>query len=217
LTTSRRTCPACARRYAGLITPDCAVCWGVGVIGLGPAALHRSEPAVVARSIELYLEAASRTVAADLPLGDERRDALAAAADELRVAGVIADSLAHGEAAHHRADAPEGAARRVTDSEAARMAHLAGARLTPSDAANLDAEAIEYGLDDRPLAKALPVVSASGSQSFLARAADPADPLGDTRQQVYARDATERRAVVLSAAVGRVGAIKARRARRGGD
>jgi hypothetical protein len=213
LTTSRRTCPACSRRYAGLIDPDCVVCWGVGVVGLGPAALHRCEPAVVARAIELHLEAASRAAAEDLPLGDARREALAAAVDELRVAGVIADPLAHGAPANSRPDAPEGAARRVTDSEASRLAYLVGARPRPCDPANLDAEAIEYGLDDRPLARSLPVVSAGGAPSFLAKAADPADPLGDTRRQVYARNATDRRATVIAAAVARVPAIRARRAR----
>jgi hypothetical protein len=211
---SRRTCPACTRRYAGLIDPDCAVCSGLGVLGLGPAALHKDEPATVARAIEIYLEARSRDAAGKLPLGESRRDVLAAATDELRVAGVIADTLALGTPARDRPDAPEGPARRISDSEGSRLAWLHGANPSASDQANLDAAPTVYGIDDRPLAQGLPVVSSAGSPAFLAKAADPADPLGDTRQATYGRLRTERRADVVAAAVTRLIEQRARQARR---
>ena len=88
-----RTCPACQRRYAGLIDPECVICGGRGVLGLGAAALHKQEPPAVARAIEVYLEAAARAAQQHLPIGDERREALAAAVDELRHGGLIADNL----------------------------------------------------------------------------------------------------------------------------
>ncbi|WP_141658821.1 hypothetical protein [Carbonactinospora thermoautotrophica] len=207
----RRCCPACVRRYAALVAPDCPVCKGVGVLGLGAAALHHYEPAVVARAVEFYLEAKAREAAEQLPLGAPRREALAAATDELRYAGVIADPLVSGDPARHRADAPEGTARRVTDAEAARLAYLTGATPSPVDQANLDRPPILYGPDDRPLARSLPVVSAAGSPTFLARAADPADPLGDTRAAVYERRARDWRANVVAAAVDRVRSIRTRR------
>ena len=209
---SRRTCPACARRYAGLVDPQCLVCWGLGVVGLGTAALHVDEPATVARAIEIYLESKARESEVSHPIGEPRREALAAAVDELRIAGVIADTVQLGTPANSRQDAPEGTARRVNDSEGARLAWLHGGRSRPSDMANLDAPPVVYGIDDRPLVHSLPRVSAAGSQSALAKVADPADPLGDTRAAAYTREARERRAGVMAAAVGRVQTIRARRA-----
>ena len=81
----------CQRRYAGLIDPACAVCDGIGVLNLGAPALHKTEPAAVARSVEVYLESAARQ-ADTLPITD-RLPALRAAVVELRHAGVIADRL----------------------------------------------------------------------------------------------------------------------------
>lgn len=90
-----RTCPVCQRRYAGLVDPECVVCSGVGVLSLGAAALHKSPPEAVARSIEVYLEAAARRAEQQLPIAD-RSPVLATAVAELRHAGVLADPLRTG-------------------------------------------------------------------------------------------------------------------------
>lgn len=88
-----RTCPACQRRYAGLVDPECVICQGAGVLRLGPAALHKNEPAVVARAIEGYLEAYLRSVDQMLPIGNPKLEALGNAVSELVHAGLLADPL----------------------------------------------------------------------------------------------------------------------------
>lgn len=208
---ARRTCPACPRRYAGLVDVDCVVCDGVGVIALHPVALHRQDAAVVSRAVELYLEAAAREDANRLPLGDPRKTALAAAVARLRAARIIEAPL--GVSEREQAHAPEGPERRIADSEAARVVSQLGGSVRPSDAANLDAAPVTYGIHDRPRASGLlPRVSAGGSPSAMAKAADPTDALGpDTRAEVYARMSLDRQAAVLAAAVDRVVATLARR------
>lgn len=73
---SWRTCPACARREAGLIDPECIVCAGDGRLELGPLALHRRTPQVVARAVEMNLEATARLALSgrDPDLDAARRD-----------------------------------------------------------------------------------------------------------------------------------------------
>lgn len=88
-----RTCPACSRRYAGLIDPDCVICAGVGALTLGAAGLHKNDPAVAARAVEIYLEVTARHALKSLPIGEPRMEALSAAVAELKHAGLLADSL----------------------------------------------------------------------------------------------------------------------------
>ncbi|WP_053207970.1 hypothetical protein [Jiangella muralis] len=218
-----RLCPACTRRYAALVDDHCPVCRGAGTIQLGAAALYRDEPAVVARSIEMYLEAASREAAAVLPPDDPqssslgRRYALAEAADELRRAGVIqADpdeiSTETRAAMPPSPPSPEGPARRADDAEAAMLTHRTGRTPRPSDRANLDAAPTVYAATDRPLARTLPRVSAAGWPSALAKAADPVDPFGSTGRAALTRISRERRAGIIASAVDRALTIAARRA-----
>lgn len=198
---ARRTCPACARRYAGTVDPDCPVCEGVGVLALHPVALYRSDIPVVARAIELYLEASARDAANQLPLGEPRRNALAQAVTRLRKARVIDAPL--GVADAEPTTNPTRPDTRPIDVEASRLAYQLGQPTRPADQANLDADPILYGIDDRPRATGLlPQVSAAGSPSFIAKAADPTDALGpDTRAMAYDRMATDRAAVVVAHAV----------------
>lgn len=214
---SCRTCPACARRYAGLVDPDCVVCDGVGVLALHPVALHRSDPAVIARAVELYLEAGARQAATgDEPAtyGLERTNALAAAVDQLRLARVIDNPP--GVPTSGPSYVPEGVERRAYDSDAFRAAAHLGVIPRGVDAANLDAAPVVYDADARPRATGLlPQVSAAGHQGFLARAADPTDALGpDTRAEVYARQATDRAAHAVAAAVDPAASLRARQTRR---
>ncbi len=210
---ARRTCPACPKRYAGLVADDCPVCNGVGVIGLHPAALYRSDPAVVARAVDLFLESACREAAAvHAPGGTGRLEALAAAAQRLRDARVTTAPLgvAEGDAAY----TPEYPATRVVDAYAARMSRELGQAVKPSDVANLDAAKVTHAADDRPRAHGLlPRTSAAGFPSQLAMAADPTDALGpDTRARVYAEQASDRSAGVLAHAAVRAADKVARRA-----
>lgn len=211
----RRTCPTCPKRYAGLVDTQCPVCEGVGVVALGAAALERHEPAVVARTIELYLESASREAANHFPPGDLRLDALAIAAQRLRVAGVMGAPLGVAEA-EGRIEAPQSPETRVADWEATRCVGLfdTDVVIKPSDLANIDAEQTIYGPDDRPHASGLlPSVSADGWPSAMVKAADPRDALGaSTRAIAYARQSADRTAQVVANAVDRAIELRTRRA-----
>lgn len=196
----RRTCPACSRRYAGLIAPDCPVCQGLGVLTLGAAALHHYEPAAVARAVELYLEAKARQTRHELPLG-QHRQALEASVDELRVAGVLA-STADAAGRPARDPVPQDAASaRVAELDAYRATKALGAR---PDTAVLNALAApELPLElARPRDGRPPQASATGHPSALATIADPIDPLGpDSGELALERDSRTHRARVIAASV----------------
>jgi hypothetical protein len=199
----RRTCPACSRRYAGLIAPDCPICQGLGVLTLGAAALHHFEPAAIARAIELYLEAKARQSRHELPLGSHRQ-ALEAHVDELRVAGVLATTA---DGAGHPARnpvPPDASSARVAELDAYRATRSLGA--TP-DTAVLNAlnalNAPELPLDRaRPRDGRPPQASATGHPSAIATIADPIDPLGpNTGEIAIQRDAHTHRARVIAASI----------------
>ena len=210
---TRRTCPACQRRYAGLVDPACAVCGGFGVLHLGAAALHDADPPVVARAIGLYLEGKARAAHDTYPIGPGRTVALADAVTDLRLAGILTP-VPPGRPPEFAEPTPDTLypATRAADAEAYALARAAGAHLTPATAANLDAEPILYGTEDRPLATGLlPTVSAAGSPSCIARTADPKDALGSTRADTYARLVCDRKATVMAGAVDRTVTMRARR------
>jgi len=197
----RRTCPACARRYAQLVTPDCPVCQGLGVLQLGPAATAHHTPAAVSRAIELYLEDTARRTRDELPLS-QHRDALAVAVDELRLAGVLA-SPHDGPGGHDHPGAPTGLdAIRTVEQEAYRVARTVLA--TPVSVAAVTALAAPP-TDDlttiRPRDGHPPTGSANGHRSALATIADPLDPLGPDTATIHAtRYADSHAARVLAAA-----------------
>lgn len=213
---ARRTCPACAMRYAGLVDPGCPVCEGVGVLGLHPVALapvglKPTDAAVVARAVELYLEAAAREAAGQLPLGDPRTEALAEAADRLRKARIVGPPL--GVPDRDMAWIPLDPETRAVDAEAQKTAHLMGQPNKPQDVANLDADPVLYSPEDRPRALGLlPERSQNGYQSQLAKAADPVDALGpDTLTLAFERQNRDHGAQVIASAVNDIVMIRNRK------
>lgn len=206
---ARRTCPACSKRYAQLVTPDCPVCEGVGVLGLHPVALapvglKPTDPAVVSRAVELYLEAAAAHAADTIPPGDGRgrRQALAAAAERLRTARIVGPPLGLPERDGHWT--PEYPDEKVTtDKDAAKVAALHGQHPTPADGARVDAAPRIPDPDARPRAMGqLPDTSMEGYPSHLVQAADPIDPLGpDNQVLAFQRQNRDRRAQVIAQAV----------------
>lgn len=161
---ARRTCPACARRYGGLVADDCRVCAGVGVLALGTAALARHPAEAVARSVELYLEHRAQT-AGTLPLA-QRGDTLEAAVLELRSAGVL----------DHSHDTPAVTSprrnRAETEVDAYRLTRqLTGQPVPTAVPATLAAPTLQLA-DARP-DRVHALASANGHRSATARAADP--------------------------------------------
>lgn len=197
--TPRRTCPACSRRYAGLVTPDCPVCQGLGVLNLGAAALHHYDPAPIARAVELYLETQARRTRHELPLG-QHRDTLATAVDELRLAGVLAHP-SDGTGTPARTTPPaDAASTRVAELDAYRVARALGTPVNTTVVAALAEGPVDLvGL--RPRDGHPPTGSANGHRSALATIADPIDPLGpDTAELRATRYAHDHAGHVIAAA-----------------
>lgn len=207
----RQTCPLCRRRTTGVVDPDCIVCEGIGVIGLGTYGIVHHGADVTGRAVELYLEAAAREATTDLPIGQPRLNALHAAVTRLRDLGVITAPLGVTEPSTLGDPLPT----HTLEAAAARAAFLMGATVTPSDAANTTAPPIRYNPDDRPRATGLlPTTSQAGYPSALARVGDPTDALGpDTRAHVYADQAAQRQAHVLASAIDTAAAKRARATR----
>lgn len=194
----RRTCPACARRYAGLIEPDCPVCSGVGVLQLGQAALAHYDTPAVARSVELYLEHHAQQVRRELPLG-QHRAALEAAVDNLRVAGVLATI--------HDSTAPPARPNTPRDTAHARIAELDAHRATRTLTGHPVTTTVLTALASPPLADlhqarpigAAPTASATGHRAALHTIANPIDALGpDTTALQLQTAAWDHRATVIA-------------------
>lgn len=195
----RRTCPACQRRYAGLVANDCPVCQGIGVLSLGAAALAHYEPAAVARAIDLYLENAAHQAINRLPLG-ERREALEVATDELRIAGVLASTDTLARAPRHTI--PDAEAATVTELEAYRVTGELGRPATRAVLSSLAAPQVDDLAPHRPRNGRVPTASLNGHLAAIAVIADPIDPIGpDVAQLAETQRVDTYRARVIAAAV----------------
>lgn len=172
----RRTCPACQRRYAGLVAPECPVCSGMGVLALGAAALHHHEAAAVAKAVDLYLEHASQEATRTLALGD-RRQALEAATDELRVAGILATSAeTYTRPVVHTL--PDAEAESVLELDADQIVRQLGRPSSSAVRASLARRPVDDLGPHRPRLGGVPTASTNGHLSALAVIADPIDPIG---------------------------------------
>lgn len=208
---SRRACPACARRYAGLIPDDCPVCDGIGILSLGNAALARHAPAAVARAVELYLEHAAHRAARDLPYA-QRRAALELAVTELRTAGILATIADTGTPATP-AQPDDAQARTLAEREAYAVATELNARPTTAVLNSLAASTLPLTAC-RPGEHVIAIASANGHPAQLARAADPIDPLGPDLLELAAdRRSTEHAGRVLAGATDELRTRRERRQR----
>lgn len=209
----RRLCPACQRRYAGLVAHDCPVCAGTGVLALGAAALHHYDTAAVARAVDLYLEHAAQEATTRLPLGD-RRQFLEAAVDELRTAGVLASTAdAAGRPARTPSPGDAGSVR-VAELEAHRVTRALGRPPTPRVAAALAArpDPALPGVTARRNRGEVPHVSSTGHPAAVPTIADPIDPLGDdVAVLVSRRRNTDHLATVIATAVPKAARDRRRR------
>ncbi|QWY81975.1 hypothetical protein SEA_SICARIUS2_70 [Arthrobacter phage Sicarius2] len=201
-----RCCPACTKRTAQLIDPACPVCLGSGVVRLGPAALALHEPVVVSQAIAIALEAEARDIDLKLTYSDDRLTPLRGTVKQLIDAGIMQTGIRL-PAAHvpqiSRSSTPEELAGKLTD-----------VIIVDVDAKLVDAPSFEYKLGDRPNARGLPLLSANGHPSHLARITDPVEPGDETGPRVAQRSAQQRQARVLVEAVPEVLRLKQRNRRK---
>jgi len=199
----RRTCPACSRRYGGLVDGTCPLCDGLGVLILGAAALTTQPAPVIARAVELYLEAHAHRYTSELPPGDARQQALEAARDDLRHTGVLSGPADVTRPPGHVDTPPDPASPTVAEHRA--HTYTRTALRAPLQPRHLTALAAPPGdvVDVKPRT-GLPVGSANGHRSALATIADPIDPLGpDAVTLDNARHIRDRYARVIVKAVER--------------
>lgn len=209
--TARRTCPACARRYGGLVADECVVCAGLGTLTLGPAALASHAPGAVARSVELYLELAARRTARDtVPLA-ERPSRLEDAVAELHAAGILGSPTTATGTAARQPPPHDDTSRRTAELEAHRLTGKLGKPVTPAALAQLHAPPIALEHARAPLAVAAHA-SANGVRAHLALVADPIDPLGPDLAHLAAdRHAANHAARVLAGATDHIATRPRRR------
>ena len=216
---NRIVCPACARRAAEIVTLDCPVCAGDGVLHLHPAAVDLYSVPVVAEAVRIALEAAARTIDDGTLLSFPQADLLADKVSDLVTgrliyfpepasaqAPVLAPVVPLRRSRRKLQPAPDQPILTAFLEPVDLAAELGG---TPLDAVLINAEPIQYGIDDKPLMRGLPVVSANGHPSSLARICDPVDQLVSTRSVVTSNQTVARQANVLVTALPK--AVKRRR------
>lgn len=188
-----RLCPSCIARRARVVSPDCPVCDGAGVLRLGKAALAIHDPDVVSRASAIVLEAVARRAE---ELADTPADAVPAV--RAAVALLVESGILAGPEASLLPPGPGGGR---TASPATLAAGVSPVPVLPIDWILTEAPAYHYMPGDRPNARGLPVLSDDGHPSHLARVTDPATPGASTAALVSARKARARHAATLAAAV----------------
>ncbi|QDK01955.1 hypothetical protein SEA_VIBAKI_75 [Arthrobacter phage Vibaki] len=200
-----RCCPACSKKHAQLISSNCPVCGGYGIVTLGTAALSLHEPATVSIAVEIAVEAAARAIDTTLTLSDDRLGPVAATMTLLTDAGII-DHPTTRKTTHRTRHLS------VVDIDPLDLAAEYVPTATPRDAALALAPAYIYAEHERPNARGLPILSANGHPSSTARIADPMPPGNDTAETSRQRASQRRSATVLIEAAPKVISIKTRQA-----
>lgn len=187
----------------------CPVCEGSGIVTLGAAALALHEPATVARSVELAIEAESRRIEEETTLSDNRSDMLRQSVAMLSKAGLMAAPKPS------RAKRPRHLVA-VPDLPAADPVAVAAefAPVEPIDETLADAAPYIYEVTERPNVRGLPSLSAAGHPSSTARIADVMPVGTDTGAVARQRHNQDRAALVLVKAAPLAASIKERRERK---
>lgn len=201
----KRTCPACSTRYAGLVDPLCVICGGVGTLTLGDAALSIYEPEIVAQAVAIALEAVARKADETLTIGDDRAAPVREAVADLVEAGVISAPDPPAPKPRRPRNRPrkrDDAGRYVLEAQPSKLAEeCVQVTIDDLDARLINADPYRYTEDDRPNARGLPLLSANGHPSHLARITDPEEPGNSTMATVRARQRERLHARALLSAV----------------
>jgi hypothetical protein len=196
----RRICPVCANRQDGLIDAECLICQGRGFLILGSGALALYPPGAVAEAIVLALEAVARKTDLTRNLSQNRRGPILEVLGTLYDAGILAPSEtpAPPRPVSKRPRKRDLTGQFVSEQTPTDLAQTyVQEPLVPLDSALTHAPCHTYREDDRPNARGLPVLSAGGHPSHLARLVDPAEPGASTRADHMRRQAQHRAATVL--------------------
>lgn len=216
----RKICPACHTRTDHIIHPDCVVCNGNGYLALGEGALSLYSPEAVSQAVELGLEAVARVTDMTQTLSDDRAACIRSAIEKMEAAGLLSveESPYINKAwwSKPKARQPRGEDGKFASFlDAGELAEqIVQEALIPLDLVLKAAAPYEYQVGERPNARGLPVMSASGHPSHLARIADPQEPGRDTNAFVRERELNERRAIILEEAAVKAAQKKLRKVAR---
>lgn len=159
----------------------------------------------------MALESSARRIETTTTLSDNRRAHLAVSVTDLVTARIIQEpGSVPVEVPAPVAPVPAGRRRRRKHESANQLSFCTpdilaeGATQTPTasyDAAVLAAPKHRYDKDDRPLMRGLPLLSADGHPSHLARIEDPQDAYASTSEDYQTRSRRTRQATIVVAAV----------------
>ncbi len=211
-----RICPACCTRYAQLVAPDCVICAGSGIIRLGAGALALYEPDVVSLAAGIALESAARAADQSMNLTADRRKPVRATVNTLVDAGIIArPTPTKPRPPRVRPQNRTTGGRFATETTPSELARsCVQTSILDLDAVLITAAPYRYQPSDRPNARGLPLLSANGHPSHLARIADPETPGNDTCTTIQKRTTDAGVAKLLIAAAPEAAAIRRQRKRK---
>lgn len=214
----RKLCPACINRLDHVVHPDCIVCNGNGYMALGEGAMAFYRPEVVSKAVELALESAARVADLHNTLSDDRAQAVTSVIEQLHESGLVEEEESpyvntawwSGRPAQKQPRAKDG--KFASYQEATELAEqVVQLPILTLDQVLTEAEPYQYQREERPNARGLPVLSANGHPSHLARVADPQEPGRSTADWVQERAVDEREAHVLAVAASKASERRRRR------
>lgn len=215
----RKICPACITRLNHVVHPECIVCNGNGYMALGEGAISLYRPEVVSKAVELCLEAVARVSDLTGTLSDNRARGVTSAIEKLQEVGLVArEESPYINTAWWVKKKRKSQQPRTDDGKFAPLVdagelaeQIIQDPLVPLDMVLPAAKPYEYSREERPNARGLPILSANGYPSHLARVADPQEAGRSTAEWVQARHQDEREAGILAEAAERAAQRKRRR------
>jgi hypothetical protein len=189
---TRRVCPLCVVREAGLVSPDCVVCDGYGTLELGARALGFFKPEVVSMTIALALEGQARSMHTAQVRSTDPAPAMRQTLAQLAKAGMIVPPK-------RRAPAGPGATGSHPGPPEDVVARCTGITVTDTDHKMIRAHPYPYSPNDRPGVRGLPLFSNNWHPASLPCVFDPQPFHTTTTEQAIERAKRDHQARVLVA------------------
>ena len=189
---TRRVCPLCVVREAGIVSPECVVCDGHGTLELGPRALEFFTPEVVSTAIHLALECQARAVHTAQVRSSDPGPAIRQTLSQLSAAGMLTLPKS-------RAPAGPGATGSHPGPPEAVVQRATGAIPTDTDHRMIRARPYPYTPQDRPGVRGLPLFSNNWHPASLPCVFDPQPFATTTTEQAMDRAKRNHQAHVLVA------------------
>lgn len=190
---TRRVCPLCTVREAGVIDPDCLICTGHGYVELGERALGYFDPSIVSTAVHLALETCAREIHETTQRAQDPGPAIRATLDRMVKAGIVRPKRS--------APKPAGPTGKHPGPAAHIVLRTIGTEPTHTDQLMIRAHPYPYDMTDRPGARGHPLFSNNWHPSSLACVLDPVPFDTTTLTQTLTRRKRGHHARVLAASI----------------